>query len=1031
MKRHILYTLIFSLGLLCSCTTEKDLEKTAPPTGIELSYTRAGVPVEDISLNAMGQKVVVDVELNNDDLFWNIESDAEWCTVLEQQHRGSGSFTLNISANEDFSPREPAVITFVSGQYRSLAFHVSQSGNVFIIDKPYMVKSKTAGTAELEVSVQEGTEWDFTNDQWLTVTRGEESAGNGMVTTKLSIEWAENADPSRFGVINFIRSGYSEPETQASIYQFGSEYAYDSEGFIVLPAETSESFRIMAPTYYISDIDLPEWISYTVIDGENNISTYNFTTADNPSDTKSARDVNIVLEINGVEESISIPTMKQDFYIVSGIVSANGLKMFAEAFNAQEDTTPWMKDGKVVLLRNIDMNELDGEWVSIGTAETPFNGTFDGAYRKIMGLKSTEPLFGVCNSATISNIIVDERCEISVVDGYMQERNVAAIVGEAKDCTISECESYASVTMSASTTSNESNAYVAAIVAKALGETKLIKCRNYGNVTATDDSNTATSQGNFHVAGVVALNEGTAEGCENSGSVSDNAVSYRHYVGGIVATNNGLVNASLNTGEVKTGAVRLVNSVNDASRYIDMGGIAGYSNGELNSNVNNGEVISTSDVKIQRIGGISGELAGGSKVSANANGENSRFEVSGGVRILSLGGLYGEVTFNSVFDYTAETDVKLAVINIKKHESSATAYIHVGGLIGRCSADHTLTVKSPKVDIACTMSAGLKANIAATAVGLGGVVGTVGENVTDSYEGGLLTVTDALCTGRIAVDASTKYTQKYTTFGAGGVVGFVSLGGADISGCESKIKIEEAVITARSNGAGHYVGGIAGYIARGASSIVNCTNSGDIDFKQYNNNNWNGASDRTNGIAGIIGAYGYKYALEEGDGITVTGCTNTARVVSYRGMAGGIAGYLANAAVSNCSSSGSMTDTERSFLGGIAAIVQNSTIENCTAKCNIGGKKSGSASFRAGGIIGIMESSACRNNSYYGRITAMTSDASDIAGILVGTADSDSSVESSKAGGTLLGINMTADNISGYFVGSGPEAVNCSYWNGK
>ncbi len=1064
MKRYILYLALVA-GLIIACDMENEPQAgTKEPVGIELEFSRKGVPVEsNLSLGAAGQSVKIDVRLNNDNLFWNMESDKDWCQVVEEEHRGSGILTLNISANDSFEDREEsAQLTFVSGQYEKAVFTVTQSGNFFIIEAPYMVKAKEAGSAVVNVEVQSSDEWDIESDEWITAVKGSETVSGDIRTVPVTISWTENTDMSRYGTISLMRSG--SEESVINIWQFGSEF-YDESGELMLAAGSADlpfgqpaaEFEIKAPYSYISAIECPEWMSYDAPVDEDNVSTYRFSVERNPSDTKSVREYALVISVVGSDTKITVPPIRQNFYPAGGIISANGLKMFAEAVNAGEDISAWKRGEEVILLNNINMSQLDGEWVSIGTAENPFTGRFNGDYNKLQRFKASAPLFGVCREAVLTNIVFDDNCTFAVdnkaAEGYV-ECAAAALAAELENCTVSDCENFASVELSAET-GNAASAYVSGLVGRSTGATTITNCRNYGTVKVTKEAGTSTGSksGRCYVAGIAAMNEGTIENCENHGTLSDEGVSWYHYQGGLTAWNAGTVRNARNEGQVTSSVLRApLGGVGDGagqdSREIHLGGITGDNEGTIESCENNGEVTSKSSPRIQYVGGIAGRLNSGSVVSGNKNGIKHAIKVPGsgsstatefGARQLWLGGLYGQITYNAVLDFSAE-DVKTAVISIGKHENATSAYMHIGGLVGNVSADHTLEIIAPKVDFTFELSAGASGATTAGALGIGGVVGVAGTIETGKLVGGRLKISDAVCTGTMTFDNSSSNAQAYGIFGAGGIVGYVSVGGVELTNCNNAINISAATPSARSNGNRHFMGGMAGYIAGGETLISGCTNEGDVECNHYNNNGWTG---KANGIGGIVGAYGYKDATAGTSySIAISNCHNTesASLTSHRGMAGGIAGYLKNGTVSGCDNFGSMANGLRSYLGGIAAVVQATEIKDCKAKCTIKGSQAGSADFNAGGVIGYMDSSSeCKSCSYYGNIscTNKSGSMSIVAGGIVGKTDSSCSVTDCSLGGSwedlvdAVKVTFSAENVNTYAVGEGLTPLNTQYWNGK
>ncbi len=1045
MKRHILY-LVFAAGLIMACEKENESGTGASknPVAIEVEYSRKGIPVtSNLSLGASGQSVNIDVKINNDNIYWNMESDKDWCQVVEAEHKGSGIITLNITANASFDAREEsALLTFRSGQYSKAAFTVTQSGNFFIVKTPYMVKTKDAGSVVIDVEVPGTEEWTFEPDGWITAEKGTPAPSENGIIYPVTISWEENTDISRYGTVGLIRSGEEEAESRINIWQFGSE-VYNDGGELILAAgsddlpfgQAAAEFEIKAPASYISTIACPDWMSYDGPVETDDIATFRFFVERNPSDTKTVREY--ALEMSVVADDvtkITVPVIRQDFYSAGGIISANGLKMFAEAVNAGEDISTWQQGNEVVLINNIDMSKLDGEWVPVGTAENPFTGRFNGDYNKIQKFKASAPIFGVCRDASISSVFIDESCTITVTEEAYTECFAAPLAASLENCTVTYCENFAKVELTATTGNTGAKAYVSGLIANATGATSVKNCKNYGPVEIAGEARAAVNQKNayFHLAGIVAVNgEGsTLEGCVNSGALKDAGTAFNHYIGGIAAQNSGTVKESVSEGEMSFSSVRVVDAINDASRNVYWGGIVGHNDGAIESCQNNSIITSTSDIKMQYIGGISGVLASDSKVQQNINGSAHAFNIDGGVRQLLLGGLYGEVGYDAVLDFSAESDIKTAKVTVKKHEVSNTVYLHVGGIVGRGSKQ--LEIRNPKVEWTLALTAGSSNDaVCGAAAGIGGVVGASGVIQEAAYSGGPLTISDAVCNGEIRVTNSTF--AKYYYFGVGGVVGFVADGGAVLTNCTNNTAINGIYTsTSRSNGYGELFGGIAGYIAGGTSVISGCQNTAGITNDHYNNNAWEG---KTNGTGGIIGAYGYKTTLE--GTITISDCVNTGTVTSHRGMAGGIAGYVRNGTVSGCDNTGSLGNGQRSYIGGIAGVVQNTEITDCEAVCNVSGQKSGSATYNGGGIAGaLLESSECTGCSYSGKVISITDNATDYLGGLAGLSDNTCVFENCRFGGSLTKpsttITVSAENVAEYAVGEGGATVSgIEYWNVK
>ena len=1040
MKQYIkLLPLLLSV-FIAGCSEEQPDDTGAEVKSIEVSYSYDGAEVKALPFNSSSRSVRVDVKVNNQDIWWNIESDASWCKVFDEQHRGDGGFTLNILANDDYSDRTPATLTFVSGQFRGYTMQVSQTGNVFIVNKLFAVGPRSAGTEEVEVSVKDGVEWDIVNCDWITaVKEGSPVSEGGVTKTRVSVRWNENTSAARFGSIGFRRSSFKEADSQFSVFQFGNELTYDESGDIMLPAKECPAVAVKVPSSGVNGVVLPEWITYTTEANADNTITYNLTFEDNPSDTRTIRNSNVSFDIADKDSDVVLPVIKQDYYTVHGITTADGLRLFAKTVNEGGDVSEWQKDGKTILLNNIDMSALTGEWTPIGTADKPFAGVFDGRYRKILNMKSSSPLFGTCEGAELSNIIIDESSEFSVQGEYLTECVAAPLAGKLTDCKVSECTNNASVLMEASSLNEATVAYVSGLVGVTKGNTTVYKSENNGSVTASGKCKTAKAQGKFYVGGIVAMNGGIIDGCTNNGAVSDAAVSYNHSLAGVAAANSGTVQSSKNCGRISVAAVRVVDSQNDVSRYINMGGITGYNmeGGKIAECTNDAALASASDVKLQRVGGVAGYLES-AQVSKNVNTANGKCDITGtstdsrGARQLSLGGLYGEMTCGAALDFSGEGKCSAGPLTVSNYEASADyVIIYIGGMIGHAGLADDISISHPEWNGTITMN--LKNNkFAGYALGVGGVIGGVGVFEKERVAGGHLTVEDASVGGIVNILANQKNAMSHKFAGIGGVSGLVSTGGSSFRRCTSETKILQPDYCGKSNGCAQHVGGIAGIVMGGNSEITDCHNTGEIDNEHYNNNPWTGTNLQSGSTAGIIGAYAYDNDYKAS--IKISGCTNTASVRSYRGMAGGIAGYLRNAEISDCSNTGTMANGSRSYVGGIIGIADNTSVAGCTAICKVGGSSAGSEIYSGGGVVGILwTGSSCENCAYFGDITSLTpTKPGETYGSVAGSTASGSKITGCRFGGTVLGSTVTESNYSSFVAGDSNASISsCSYWNGK
>ena len=184
---------------------------------------------------------------------------------------------------------------------------------------------------------------------------------------------------------------------------------------------------------------------------------------------------------------------------------------------------------------------------------------------------------------------------------------------------------------------------------------------------------------------------------------------------------------------------------------------------------------------------------------------------------------------------------------------------------------------------------------------------------------------------------------------------------------------------------------------------------------------------------GIVGSIGYSAGNTEYSAI-IDDCHNTGSVYAYRGAAGGIAGYLSNATITNCSSTEDITRSAPG--GGIAGVVSNCKVSSCYVKSNITSADGGSACADAGGIIGEAVSSSVDGCRYYGTIieNSQTITGKRVFGGIIGKADDASSAGVTTAcgfGGEINGTTVTETNLSTCAIGSTTGKRGTFYlWNG-
>ena len=187
-----------------------------------------------------------------------------------------------------------------------------------------------------------------------------------------------------------------------------------------------------------------------------------------------------------------------------GINTVYELIELRERVNNGED----FKGATITLHRDIDLGgSADALWAPIGTADTPFAGTFDGNGYNITGLyiddtsEDAQGLFGV-NSGTIENLAVEGAVTAATYTGGIVGINYGAVTG---------CN-YTGTLDSSS------------------GSAMLGGIAGYNFGTVADCCNAAAINGRYYVGGVAGSNDGAITGCSNTGDLTVNGSGY---IGGI------------------------------------------------------------------------------------------------------------------------------------------------------------------------------------------------------------------------------------------------------------------------------------------------------------------------------------------------------------------------------------------------------------------------------------------------------------------------------------------------------------------
>ena len=96
--KKIFFLILAATVVFAACSSD---EGTSGPDKLEIELT----PGWDATrgMTSSSQTAHVAVSLNAETVRWTVSSDSDWCVVDEETvHTGSGEFTIEVTANDDF-----------------------------------------------------------------------------------------------------------------------------------------------------------------------------------------------------------------------------------------------------------------------------------------------------------------------------------------------------------------------------------------------------------------------------------------------------------------------------------------------------------------------------------------------------------------------------------------------------------------------------------------------------------------------------------------------------------------------------------------------------------------------------------------------------------------------------------------------------------------------------------------------------------------------------------------------------------------
>ncbi len=658
-----------------------------------------------------------------------------------------------------------------------------------------------------------------------------------------------------------------------------------------------------------------------------------------------------------------------------------------------------------------------------------FAGTILGNGHSVKNLISSKEMIGaVASNGHIEGITFDSSCSYTVAFEAGTQKHFGPLTEYVKG-TVKDCHNKANISLAAIEDVTPSTLiFVGGLVGR-IREGEVIDCTNSGNITFQQSYTSTKSAYAGGICGYLSNAEGTIMNCTNNGQLTTSAYATAVYMGGIVGYTSGSVDGCTNNGKLSSSLTR---PSGDACKSIYFAGIASYcadgSKIKNCSNAENGSIEFATSVKLLFAGGICG-IVSGTMAEFTNNTNAAAITSTAGARQCFFGGLIGLIGENSENTFTLEGSPCSGAISISGYESSETAaYYSAGGLIAETRSPLTLQVEEGKT---CNVAANITFAVEAKSLAklnLGGLVGDAGHYGNSTIETAKFTAKGITASGYVKVNGGSSISFNPLYAAVGGIIGS-AVGGADIQNCNNSAQVNFATAaTAKANAKYGMIGGIAGNIEGTGSVIANCQNSGKVYSYHYNNNTW--TSFNGNSTGGILGAFGHKN--ENTATISITNCTSTSAVYAYRGIGGGIAGFVDHATISGCSFTGTI---ERGApAGGIAAVATNSEVNSCTVKSSkIATNGAGSCTGHAGGIIG--EAQTCTIDGSKAHATITMANTVGTAGGIIGAPNASCTIGANSAcsiGGNVNGTAVSESNCLALAVGNNNMTpTNVTYWDGN
>lgn len=627
-------------------------------------------------------------------------------------------------------------------------------------------------------------------------------------------------------------------------------------------------------------------------------------------------------EPTGVGEVIEIP-------------DATAWNDFATAFNEnpEENTKPVEITG--------DLDFLGSEVVSLGTDEVGFPLAINGNDHFVSNIQDGSVSLVNYLGATgiLKNLTIDESCNF-VVAQPATDTEILYFAPFVKNLegTVDNLENKAAITAGGFT--HNAGVYIAGIASYIVTKntSRLLNCRNNGNITleetfVADGSGFNISSNRIAVGGIAGYgNASDIRDCSNSGDITCNYPI------------NGYISAGISGGVsadyyncTNSGSISKTNTTGSKNRNEYLAGINAYSWSEgakYYDCSNTGNITASGAEKTTYIGGITAYNTKTLDLKRCSNsGDLKAVDQKLSYETTTIGGLLGYIKYAQTINLTGCSVTGEIALSFNG-SSSTSDQVAMGGIIGLCGEGVTIEGNGFTItpNIHVTFPALEKKPYDPDYFGMGAIVG-VNREVNKGTTGKVTIKNCKINGGKVQIDDMNKNAVKFrfNNLAVGGFFGLGLVGGVEISGCEVDGATVGISPSGRNTGsctseANLAVGGIAGRVLGGVSSISNCKFLSTSSFYANVYHSLNEEQESLN-VGGIIGECG-----DAENAMTISNCTFGLKKGKFdRAMVGGIAGKATKTTITGCSVDlGTATFDQARSSAGIVGIITDGTVTNCT-----------------------------------------------------------------------------------------------------